>query len=219
MAIGDFGTRRGASVGWAFIAAALLVSACTAPSHYSSAEQRALLGDPKPAPRPATAEAETRTPEAIEAASRRPPLPPSPPQADKVVVQKAERQLLLMNEGHVFARYPIALGSNPLGHKRKRGDGRTPEGRYVLDWRNDESSFYRSIHISYPAPRDRRRAATKGVDPGDAIMIHGLPDKYRWMGPHHTVADWTNGCIAVTNAQIDRIWKRVPDGTPILIHP
>jgi murein L,D-transpeptidase YafK len=201
----------------------LVLGACTAPPHYSEADRQALLSgggsdaaetdDQRDSEASALAARRDRT------ATARAPRPPQPPRADKVVVYKAQRELLLLDDGHAFARYPIALGFNPSGHKRERGDGRTPEGRYVLDWRNPDSRFHRSLHISYPAPRDRRAASRAGRDPGDGIMIHGLPEKYRWMGKNHSVADWTNGCIAVSNTEIERIWRRVPDGTPIVIHP
>lgn len=196
-------------------ALALLAGAvgCTAESYYTEADRAALRDAVESRDAPAE-------PSAAPAPAPQPaPRPPEPPTADKVVVAKSARELRLLADGNVFARYPVALGKNPVGPKRRRGDQRTPEGRYVLDWRNPDSVYYRSIHISYPAPRDRRYARRNGLDPGDGIMIHGLPEKYRWMGEHHVQADWTNGCIAVTNAEIERIWRRVPDGTPIVIHP
>jgi len=207
--------RRGAGA-----LAALLVfglAACTAPRYYDADDRAALEAD-ESTPEP-MADAGDTPAVTTRAPAPRIPQPPDPPTADKVVVRKGERELRLVSDGDVFARYRIALGGNPVGHKRKEGDQRTPEGRYTLDWRNDDSDFHRSIHISYPAPRDRRRAAAEGVDPGDNIMIHGLPPKYDWMGENHANADWTDGCIAVSNAEIDRIWKRVPNGTPIVIHP
>jgi lipoprotein-anchoring transpeptidase ErfK/SrfK len=195
---------------------ALALAACTAPQYYDAVDRAALQA------RETKTDASARKTSPA-APTQRPipsvPPPPEPPMADKVVVFKAERELRLVNEGEVFARYRIALGGNPVGHKRREGDQRTPEGHYTLDWRTKDSDYYRSIHISYPAPRDRRLAAAKGVDPGDSIMIHGLPPKYAWMGEHHANADWTDGCIAVSNAEIDRIWRRVPNGTPIVIHP
>lgn len=139
--------------------------------------------------------------------------------ADKVVIEKSARQLLLLRNERIVKRYRIALGSSPVGPKRKQGDGRTPEGRYLLDWRNPESSFYRSIHISYPSPRDIAQARETGVSPGGDIMIHGLPEGLDVIGPTHAKWDWTNGCIAVTNAEMDEIWARVDDGTPIEILP
>lgn len=139
--------------------------------------------------------------------------------ADKVVVIKSERRLLLLKEGEVLKSYEIALGRQPVGPKTRRGDARTPEGTYVLDRRNSSSRFHRSIHISYPSRNDMEAARKLGVSPGGDIMIHGLPNGKGKMGELHTVLDWTNGCIAVTNAEMDEIWRLVPDGTPIEIRP
>lgn len=119
----------------------------------------------------------------------------------------------------VLKSYPVALGFAPTGPKRRQGDGRTPEGRYVLDWRNPNSQFYRSIHVSYPSPADRAYSRRLGVDPGGDIMIHGLPNGREWVGTAHRRYDWTNGCIAVTNDEMDEIWALVADGTPIEIQP
>jgi len=140
-------------------------------------------------------------------------------QADKVVVIKKKRLLLLVRGGEVLRSYRVAIGRNPVGTKTRQGDNRTPEGEYVLDRRNPRSRFYRSIHISYPNPADINRAQQRGVSPGRDIMIHGLPRNYENVGDLHTVTDWTKGCIAVTNAEIDEIWTFVPDGTPIEIRP
>ena len=140
-------------------------------------------------------------------------------QADRVVVIKSERLLVLEREGAVLASYEVALGRNPRGAKTMAGDGRTPEGSYLLDWRNDESRFHRSIHVSYPGPVDRGHARTLGVSPGGAIMIHGLPETMEELGRGHLASDWTDGCIAVTNEEMDEIWERVEDGTPIEIRP
>ncbi len=137
------------------------------------------------------------------------------PPVDLVVVIKSERVLYLYADGILVKSYPIGLGDNPIGHKRQRGDERTPEGAYVLDWRNPESIYHRSIHISYPDARDIASARARGVHPGGAIMIHGQPD-YDF---RERTGDWTNGCIAVSNAAIDEIWARVEDGTPIHIYP
>lgn len=139
--------------------------------------------------------------------------------ADQVVVLKGERRLLLMRAGEVLRSYRVALGFNPLGQKQYQGDGRTPEGRYVLDWRNPESEFYRSIHVSYPSAADLARARARGVPPGGNIMIHGLPNGLGEIGSDHVKWDWTEGCIAVTNAEMDEIWAFVDDGTPIEIRP
>lgn len=142
-----------------------------------------------------------------------------PPRADSVVVDKSNRQLYLKRDGAVLRSYDIALGFSPKGHKTKRGDGRTPEGRYTLDFRNPDSRFHRSIRVSYPNRQDVARARSQGLDPGDNIMIHGLPDDWAWLGRHHTRQDWTEGCIAVTNREMDEIWAMVDSGTPIHILP
>lgn len=139
--------------------------------------------------------------------------------ADRVVVEKAERALYLLRSGKVLRRYHIALGRSPEGPKTREGDGRTPEGVYRLDWRNSNSRFYRSIHISYPNEADRRRAAERGVPAGGDIMIHGLPPGSSGPQSDHLRWDWTAGCIAVTNDEIDEIWALVDDGTAIEIRP
>ncbi len=139
--------------------------------------------------------------------------------ADKVLVLKSERKLMLMADGAPYRTYEISLGFAPLGDKLEEGDGRTPEGRYLLDWKNRDSEYYKSIHISYPNARDRARARAAGVDPGDNIMIHGLGPEMAFLGKTHRAADWTNGCIAVTDEEMDEIWLRVRPGTPIEIRP
>lgn len=143
----------------------------------------------------------------------------TPLAADKVLVLKSQRKLVLLDDGTAIRTYPISLGFEPRGHKRSEGDGRTPEGQYVLDWKNRNSEFYKSIHISYPNAADRARAAAAGNEPGDNIMIHGLGPKMAFLGETHRSADWTNGCIAVTNAEMDEIWRLVQPGTPIEIRP
>ena len=140
------------------------------------------------------------------------------PKVDAIMVFKADRVLMLLNHGEIVAQYPIALGAEPLGHKIKEGDRRTPEGRYFIDWRNPDSRFYKSMHISYPNQLDLINAQLAGVHPGGMVMIHGMPSEpeLRWMD---TQGDWTDGCIAVANQHMDEIWRRVPDGTLIVIKP
>jgi murein L,D-transpeptidase YafK len=133
--------------------------------------------------------------------------------ADRVLVDKSDRQLYLMRGGEVWKSYPVGLGFAPEGHKRQEGDGRTPEGDYVLDWRNPNSRFHLSIHVSYPNADDRADARARGVSPGGEIFIHG---HHRPFGARR---DWTLGCIAVTDAAMDEIWRAVPGGTPITIRP
>lgn len=139
--------------------------------------------------------------------------------ADRVLVLKAKRKLYLLRDGQVLRHYRVALGRTPRGAKAREGDGRTPEGVYRLDWRNPESQFYRSIHISYPDQDDLRRAAARGVAAGGDIMIHGLPTGLDGFEAMHGQRDWTEGCIAVTNEEIDEIWALVEDGTIIEIRP
>nr|WP_034884884.1 L,D-transpeptidase family protein [Ensifer aridi] len=139
--------------------------------------------------------------------------------ADKVVVYKERRVLQLFQGEKLLREFPIALGGNPVGHKRREGDRKTPEGRYVLDWRNDASRFYKSIHISYPGPQDLQEAAVRRVDPGGMIMIHGQPNYFGWLAFLTQMFDWTDGCIAVTNAEMDDIWDMVPNNTAIEINP
>lgn len=141
------------------------------------------------------------------------------PRVDQVLVRKEERRLYLMAEDNVVRSYRISLGDNPSGHKLFEGDERTPEGEYVLDWRNANSDFYKSIHISYPNDQDRSMAQAWGQDPGGSIMIHGLPNDVGDMAFAYTGLDWTDGCIAVNNAEMDEIWQLVSDGTPIQILP
>ncbi|MEX2475523.1 murein L,D-transpeptidase family protein [Marinobacter sp.] len=138
---------------------------------------------------------------------------------NKVLVRKSERRLYLMDDDQVVKSYRISLGENPEGHKLYEGDQRTPEGDYELDWRNADSDFYKSIHISYPNVQDRELASAWGLDPGGSIMIHGLPNEAGDLAFAYIGLDWTNGCIAVTNDQMDEIWTLVHNGTPIRILP
>jgi murein L,D-transpeptidase YafK len=136
-----------------------------------------------------------------------------------VLVLKAPRRLLLLQGGRVLRDYQIALGASPSGPKRHRGDGRTPEGRYLVDARVVDSRFHRALHISYPNADDLDFARRAGVDPGGDVMIHGLPDGERWIADMHRAYDWTNGCIGVTDDEMNEIWELVDDGTPIEIRP
>ena len=145
--------------------------------------------------------------------------PAKPLHADRVVVLKKERTLQLLSQGKVIKMYKVALGGDPVGPKTRQGDHKTPEGVYVLDSRNAHSQFYKSIHISYPNASDRAAARRQRVSPGGDVFVHGLPRGYGWVGASHRLKDWTDGCIAVTNEEIDEIWRAVPDGTPIEIRP
>jgi murein L,D-transpeptidase YafK len=144
---------------------------------------------------------------------------PATARADQVIVMKKERTLTLMSQGKVLKTYRVALGGDPLGPKDRQGDHRTPEGAYVLDRRNVQSKFYKSIHISYPDAKDVARAGKMQVSPGGDVYVHGLPNGYKWVGSNHRLKDWTDGCIAVTDEEIDEIWRAVRDGTPIEIKP
>lgn len=139
--------------------------------------------------------------------------------ADHIVIIKSARTMTLMNHDKVLKTYRVALGSSPLGAKEKQGDHKTPEGDYVIDARNAHSQYHLSLHISYPNAQDRRRARKLGVDPGGDIMIHGLPPGYADPGSKHTQWDWTWGCVAVTNKEIEEIWSLVPVGTRVEIKP
>ena len=132
---------------------------------------------------------------------------------------KENHTLQLLNKGRVIKIYKVALGGDPVGPKTRQGDHKTPEGVYVLDSRNAHSKFYKAIHISYPNAADRAAAREKGVSPGGDVFVHGLPNGYGFMGEAHRLKDWTDGCIAVTNQEIDEIWAAVADGTPIEIKP
>ncbi len=141
------------------------------------------------------------------------------PQADLVVVNKAEGRLYLVKKGKVFREYHVVLGAQPKGHKLRQGDERTPEGRYILDYKNAHSDFYKAIHISYPNTSDKKRARKAQFNPGGDIMIHGQKNGYGWASFIAQYFNWTDGCIAVTNKNMDEIWAAVKAGTPIEILP
>lgn len=136
-----------------------------------------------------------------------------------VVVKKSAYLLELHSNERIVATFPVALGAQPLGHKAREGDERTPEGRYVLDWRNSRSGYHRAIHLSYPNAEDVSVAKAAGVNPGGMIMIHGQKNYFGWAAPVTQLFNWTNGCIAVRNEDMDAIWDSVPNGTPIEIRP
>jgi murein L,D-transpeptidase YafK len=144
------------------------------------------------------------------------------PQTSKIVVAKSDNMMYLVNnEGVSYKSYKIAMGGNPRGHKQKEGDEKTPEGTYFIEGRNPNSKFHRSLKISYPDPLDKRQAKQKGVSPGGDIFIHGLPND-TWLlnaYKYQNNPQWTDGCIAVANSDIEEMWRLVPDGTPIDIYP
>lgn len=153
--------------------------------------------------------------------SGEPPQPvPTEQQADAIQVNKGERRLTLLRDGVVIGTYRIALGGNgDGGHKTREGDQKTPEGAYIIDWRNPRSMAHLSLHVSYPNAADQSAADAAGHSPGGNIMIHGLPNGWGWLAPVHHLWDWTDGCIGVTNAEMREIWSKVPNGTPISILP
>lgn len=138
---------------------------------------------------------------------------------DRIVVEKAQRKLSIFREGKRLKTYRVALGRNPIGAKEQEGDGKTPEGVYTIDYRNPASDYHLALHISYPSNEDNARAAQRGVNAGFDIMIHGLPNGKGWMGVTHRQKDWTAGCIAVTDEEMDELYRVVPDGTTTEIRP
>ena len=146
-------------------------------------------------------------------------LPAGTIKADRVRVLKSQRRLELLQAGNVLKSYPIALGPHPRGPKRRYGDGRTPEGTYLIDGRTARTPYHRALHISYPDYYDVARARAAHVSPGGAIFIHGMPASFGHHDPVRFFVDWTNGCIAVGNIAIEEIWSAVADGTPIDLLP
>ncbi|MCK5829714.1 MAG: L,D-transpeptidase family protein [Methylococcales bacterium] len=138
---------------------------------------------------------------------------------DSILVNKTEKKMYLLSDGQKVREFDVVFGGNPIGHKQQQGDEKTPEGKYILDYKNADSSFYKSIHISYPNEDDIFNAKIKGVNPGGLIMIHGQKnglDKLSWL---YQRVNWTKGCIAVTNIEMDEIWAAVEVGIPIEILP
>jgi murein L,D-transpeptidase YafK len=138
---------------------------------------------------------------------------------DQIVVEKAARKLSIFRDGKQIKSYRIALGRKPVGAKQEEGDMKTPEGTYKIDSRNAQSSFHLALHVSYPSDEDNRRAAARGASAGSDIMIHGLRNGLGWIGAFHRWKDWTAGCIALTDEEIEELWRVTPDGTVIEIRP
>jgi len=143
----------------------------------------------------------------------------APQRADSILILKKDHVMELLAGGKVIRTYKVALGQGGLAPKLREGDARTPEGHYTIDSRTAASHYHKALHVSYPDADDRKRAAKLGVPPGGAIMIHGLPNGKGWVGAGHRLYDWTLGCIAVTDQEIDEIWQLVPLGTPVEIRP
>ena len=136
---------------------------------------------------------------------------------DRILVVKSEHRLQLLKGGTVVRTYTVAIGRGGVAPKQQQGDHKTPERIYRIDRRKANSRFHRALRISYPNDADRERARQLGVDPGGDIMIHGIMNGFRWIGSMHRMFDWTDGCIAVTDEEIDEIWALVPDGTAVEI--
>jgi murein L,D-transpeptidase YafK len=190
----------------ALLACAVLVSADTQPPRPEPAIM--LAGTP----RAATAR-RAMTP--LESAMSKPKMY----SADSIVLDKSARKLSMYDHGQLVKSYIVALGRNPVGDKIKRGDGRTPEGLYRIEGRNSGSKYHLSLRVSYPSADDRALAMRRGVSPGGDIMLHGLPKEFATVGALHREQDWTEGCVALTNEEIEEIWRAVPDGAWIHIKP
>lgn len=139
--------------------------------------------------------------------------------ADSILILKKDHVMELLASGKVIRTYKVALGQGGLAPKQREGDGRTPEGHYTVDAKYEHSAYHKALHVSYPNVEDRQRAARLHAPPGGAIMIHGLPNGKGWVGARHRLYDWTLGCIAVTDEEIDQISTLVPVGTPVEIRP
>ena len=138
---------------------------------------------------------------------------------DRIVVEKSARRLSIFAGDKRLKSYRVALGGNPIGAKEQEGDMKTPEGSYWIDWRNPESDYHLSLHVSYPSDEDNASAAEHGVNAGFDIMIHGITNGGGWIGAFHRMHDWTAGCIALTNEEIEELYRITPDWTPIEIRP
>lgn len=139
--------------------------------------------------------------------------------ADRIVIVKSARTMMLESNGRVLKTYKVALGGQPVGAKERQGDHKTPEGEYIIDAKNEHSRFYMALHLSYPNAADRARAHSLGASPGGDVEIHGLGKQYGWIGARHRLVDWTDGCIAVTNEEIQEIFGMVSVGTRVQIKP
>src|SRR6267378_6812521 len=138
---------------------------------------------------------------------------------DRILVEKSVRKLSIFRDGKRLKSYRVALGRNPVGPKEQEGDMKTPEGIYKIDGRNPQSDYHLSLHVSYPSDEDNARATERGVNAGFDIMIHGITNGGGWIGAFHRLHDWTAGCIALTDEEIEELYRVTPDGTPIEIRP
>ena len=144
---------------------------------------------------------------------------PTVANVDLVRVAKSENRMYLLDGGQVIKTNHVAFGGNPEGHKQQEGDEKTPEGRYVLDYKKEDSAFYRSMHISYPNEEDKRNAAGLGVSAGGFIMVYEQRNRFGWLAPIMQRFNWTSGCIALTNREMDEFMGLIAVGTPIQIDP
>ena len=142
---------------------------------------------------------------------------PAETRIDRILVEKSARRLSIFRGGKKLKDYRVALGRNPVGAKEQEGDMKTPEGFYWIDWRNPESDYHLALHVSYPSDEDNTRAAARGVNAGFDIMIHGIRNGGGWIGAFHRMQDWTAGCIALTDEEIEELYRVTPDWTPIEI--
>lgn len=146
-------------------------------------------------------------------------IPPPAGPADRIVIEKSRRTLTLFRQEQEIKSYRIALGRDPVGPKVRQGDNRTPEGVYFIDYKVRNSVYHRALHLSYPNPDDVERARSLGVSPGGSIMIHGMKEDKLWMGDVQYLFNWTNGCIALTNREMEELWDLVSVWTPVEIRP
>ena len=146
-------------------------------------------------------------------------LPDDLPAVDRILIVKSTRTLTLESHGKAVKTYKVALGGQPVGPKQIQGDHKTPEGMYSVDAKNPHSQFYMALHLSYPNPTDRVRARKLGASPGGDVEIHGLGKAYGWIGARHRLSNWTDGCVAVTNEEIEEIFKLVAVGTAVELKP
>jgi murein L,D-transpeptidase YafK len=144
---------------------------------------------------------------------------PTGTKIDRIFIEKSARKLSVFVNGKSLKSYRVALGRNPVGAKQEEGDNKTPEGIYRIDGRNTESNFHLALHISFPSDEDKAQAAERGVSAGFDIMIHGIRNGRGWIGAFHRLSDWTAGCIALTDEEIEELWRVTPDGTTIEIRP
>ena len=144
---------------------------------------------------------------------------PTETKIDRIVIEKSARKLSLFVNGKLLKSYRVALGRNPIGAKQEEGDNKTPEGVYRIDGRNPQSNFHLALHVSYPSDEDKVHAAERGVSAGFDIMVHGIRNGRGWIGAFHRLSDWTAGCIALTDEEIEELWQVTPDGTIVEIQP